>query len=137
MAKGRRLGRRAKMAAFAGSGADEGVDVDVKRSEVEGRAVVLRPTGRLNLTTATLLRQSVAAEVDEGRTKVVLDLAGVSFVDSSGLGAIVGGLKSARQAGGDLRIAAAGEQVRTVLDLTNLDRVLRPHGTVEDALAGW
>ena len=101
--------------------------MDVNRSEVEGRAVVLSPSGRLNMTTASLLRQSVAAEVEGGRARVVLDLAGVSFVDSSGLGAIVGGL----------RIAAAGEQVRTILDLTNLDRVLRPHDTVEDALSGW
>lgn len=111
--------------------------MDVDRSEVDGRAVVLSPSGRLTMTTAALLRQSVAAEVEGGKPRVVLDLAGVSFVDSSGLGAIVGGLKSARQAGGDLRIAAAGEQVRTVLDLTNLDRVLRPHDTVEDALRGW
>ena len=111
--------------------------MDVNRSEVEGRAVVLSPRGRLNMTTAALLRQSVAAEVEGGSARVVLDLAGVAFVDSSGLGAIVGGLKSARQAGGDLRIAAAGEQVRTVLELTNLDRVLRPHDTVEDALSGW
>ncbi len=111
--------------------------MDVNRSEVEGRAVVLSPSGRLNMTTAALLRQSVAAEVDRGRARVVLDLGGVAFVDSSGLGAIVGGLKSARQAGGDLRIAAAGDQVRTVLELTNLDRVLRPHATVEDALSGW
>lgn len=111
--------------------------MDVDRSEVDGRAVVLSPSGRLTMTTAALLRQSVAAEVEGGKSRVVLDLAGVSFVDSSGLGAIVGGLKSARQAGGDLRIAAAGEQVRTVLDLTNLDRVLRPHDTVEDALRGW
>ena len=111
--------------------------MDVNRSEVEGRAVVLSPSGRLNMTTASLLRQSVAAEVEGGSARVVLDLAGVAFVDSSGLGAIVGGLKSARQAGGDLRIAAAGEQVRTVLELTNLDRVLRPHDTVEDALSGW
>lgn len=111
--------------------------MDVNRSEVEGRAVVLSPSGRLNMTTAALLRQSVAMEVDKGRTRVVLDLTDVAFVDSSGLGAIVGGLKSARQAGGDLRIASVGEQVRTVLELTNLDRVLRPHGTVEDALSGW
>lgn len=111
--------------------------MDVNRSEVEGRAVVLSPSGRLNMTTAALLRQSVAAEVEGGRARVVLDLTDVAFVDSSGLGAIVGGLKNARQAGGDLRIAAAGEQVRTVLELTNLDRVLRPHATVEAALNGW
>jgi len=58
-------------------------------------------------------------------------------VDSSGLGALIGGLKTARQADGDLRIAAPTEQVATVLGLTNLDRVLRPFATVEDAVRGW
>lgn len=111
--------------------------MELVRSVREGGEVVLSPTGRLNLTTAAQLRQCVATEVEQGRARVVLDLAGVSFVDSSGLGAMVSGLKTARQAGGDLRIAAAGEQVRTVLGLTNLDRVLRPHPTVEDALTGW
>ncbi len=111
--------------------------MDLVRSEPVEGAVVLAATGRLNLSTAGHLRRVVGDAVDEGRTRVVVDLSEVVFIDSSGLGALVGGLKSARQAGGDLRIAGAGEQVRTVLGLTNLDRVLRPHASVEDALAGW
>ena len=66
-----------------------------------------------------------------------VDLGPTTFIDSSGLGALVSGLKTCRQAGGDLRIAAAGEQVRTVLKLTNLDRILRTHDTVEDARRDW
>ena len=75
--------------------------------------------------------------VREGTRRIVVDLGATEFVDSSGLGALIGGLKTARQAGGDLRLAAAGEQVRTVLALTNLDRILRPHPGVEDAARGW
>lgn len=111
--------------------------MELARTEPLDGAVVLAATGRLNLTTAGHLRRTVDEVVGEGRARVVVDLTDVVFIDSSGLGALVGGLKSARQAGGDLRIAGAGEQVRTVLGLTNLDRVLRPHPTVEDALAGW
>ncbi len=73
----------------------------------------------------------------DGRVRLVLDLAGTSFVDSSGLGALVAGLKRTRQAGGDLRIASAQDQVRMVLDLTNLDRILQPLDTVGDAVDGW
>jgi hypothetical protein len=54
-----------------------------------------------------------------------------------GLGALIGGLKAARLAGGDLRYTRPGEQARLVLELTRLDRVLRPYPTVEDALAGY
>ena len=50
---------------------------------------------------------------------------------------MIAGLKRARQAGGDLRLAGAVEQVQTVMRLTNLDRVLRPHETVADAADGW
>ena len=67
---------------------------------------------------------------------LVVDLDAVTFVDSSGLGALIGGLKAARQAGGDLRIARPGEQARAILELTTLNRVLRPHRTVEAAVAG-
>jgi len=63
-----------------------------------------------------------------------VDLSSTEFMDSSGLGALVAGLKTARQAGGDLRIASPSAQVQTVLSLTNLDRVLRAHETVEQAV---
>ncbi|GAB4080916.1 STAS domain-containing protein [Modestobacter muralis] len=97
---------------------------------------VVRPRGRLTMVHAADLRAVVAEALADGRTRVVIDLAHCEFMDSSGLGAIIGGLKAARQAGGDLRIAALQPQVMTVLQLTNLDRVLRPHGSVAEALRG-
>ncbi|WP_169165502.1 STAS domain-containing protein [Cellulomonas taurus] len=98
-----------------------------------GRALVLRVEGRLTMTAAGELKAAVDREVAAGNTLVVVDLADTTFLDSSGLGALVGGLRSARTAGGDLRIARAGAQVRTVLELTTMDRVLRPYDTVEAA----
>lgn len=99
--------------------------------------VVLAPQGKLNLVMAPRLKARIDDLVRDGKPKVVVDLAGVDFIDSSGLGALVGGLKVARLAGGDVRIAAAGEQVRAVLRLTNLDRILAVHETVEAATDGW
>lgn len=110
--------------------------MELERTESE-RAVVLAATGRLNLASAPRMKAAVDDVVAGGQPHVVVDLTGVEFIDSSGLGAIIGGLKRARQAGGDLRIAGAGEQVHTVLKLTNLDRILRPFPTVEDALGDW
>jgi anti-sigma B factor antagonist len=101
----------------------------------EGRAV-LRVEGRLNLVTAPELRAAVERAVAAGTPRVVIDLSGVAFIDSSGLGMVIAGLKHARQAGGELRIAAAGEQVRMVLELTKLSRILRPYETVDEALEG-
>ncbi len=108
--------------------------ISVEQAEGYG---VLRPEGRLNMVAAPRLRSAIDRMLEDGSTRLVLDLADVSFMDSSGLGAVITGLKRARQAGGDLRLAAAGEQVQTVMRLTNLDRVLRPHATVQDAANGW
>jgi anti-sigma B factor antagonist len=102
-----------------------------------GTASVLRPEGRLNMVAAPHLRETIERLAQDGRSRVVVDLSATSFVDSSGLGALVAGLKKVRQAGGDLRISGAGEQVSTVLRLTNLDRVLRPHAQLDEALEGW
>ncbi|TKR22634.1 STAS domain-containing protein [Cellulomonas hominis] len=103
-------------------------------TERSGDAAVLRVHGRLTMAAAGELKAAVDREVADGRTLVVVDLSDTAFLDSSGLGALVGGLRTARAAGGDLRIAGVGQQVRTVLELTTMDRVLRPYATVEDAV---
>lgn len=104
---------------------------------VVGDHVVLRCVGRLNMVAAPRLRTEVQDSLGAGPPRVVVDLTETTFVDSSGLGALVNGLKAARVAGGDLRIAGAPEQVLAVLRLTNLDRVLRPYADVAEATDGW
>ena len=106
-------------------------------SYIAEEATVLACTGRLNMVSANHLREAVRGVVADGATRVVVDLAETTFIDSSGLGALIAGLKETRQVGGDLRIAAAGEQVRTVLRLTSLDQVLKPYDDVATARQGW
>ena len=96
-------------------------------------AVVVCPVGRLNMAVAPAFRTQLHTLVSSGSTRVVVDLSGIDSIDSSGLGALISGLKAARQAGGDLEIAAPPAQVKAVLELTNLDRVLRSHGVADDA----
>jgi anti-sigma B factor antagonist len=103
----------------------------------ETRMAVLKPTGRLNMVAAPALKTLIEETVASGKPRIVIDLTEVAFIDSSGLGALIGGLKATRQAGGDLRIAHVPEQVMTVLRLTNLDRVLRAHASVADASHDW
>jgi len=97
----------------------------------------MAPKGRLDMASAPAFRERVKQLVDSGSHRLLVDLGEVSFVDSSGLGAVIGGLKVARQAGGDLRIARPNEQVKLVLELTSLNRLLQPYGTLEEALEGF
>lgn len=97
---------------------------------------VIAPQGRLTAVGAPAVKRQVSDLIGSGQNRIVVDLSGVDFIDSSGLGALIGGLKAARVAGGDLRVAASSEAVGSVLRLTNLDRVLRNHSSVESAFAG-
>ncbi|MCL1900407.1 MAG: STAS domain-containing protein [Promicromonosporaceae bacterium] len=99
--------------------------------------IVLAPTGKFNMVSAPLLKTRMDDLVAAGKARLIIDMSSVEFIDSSGLGALIGGLKGTRQAGGELRLAAPGDQARAVLKLTNLDRILTPYKTVEEAADGW
>ncbi|MES2638546.1 MAG: STAS domain-containing protein [Myxococcota bacterium] len=101
------------------------------------RTAVAVVNGRLDLLTASEVKRQLQDAVATGLHRLVVDLHDVPFIDSSGLGALIGALKATRIAGGDLRIARPGEQVRYVLEISMLDRVLVCHKTVEEALARY
>lgn len=111
--------------------------MELKTEQLAPTTVRIACQGRFTMVSAPQFRRHLDEVLDDGSTRVVVDLAETSFIDSSGLGALIAGLKRARQAGGDLRIARAPEQVRMVLGLTNLDRVLRPHEDLVSATHGW
>lgn len=96
---------------------------------------VLQLEGKLNMVSAGPLRQQIAELVGEGHHRVAVDLGSVEFIDSSGLGALISGLKSARSAGGDLRIAAPNAQAALVLSLTGMQRMLPAYPDTDSAFA--
>jgi len=96
---------------------------------------VVRLKGRLDVASVPAFRLEVRELMKAGATTLVLDLTELASIDSSGLGAVIGGLRLAREAGGDLRIAVPNRLVRQALKLTSLDRVLKPYESVDDALA--
>ena len=102
----------------------------------DGMAVA-RFTGRLDFAAAPEARDQFATAIAAGHRKLIVDLSKVGFVDSAGLGSLIGGMRAARQAGGDLRIANPSEQAKMLLSLTSLDQVLKVHPTIEEALVGF
>lgn len=103
--------------------------------EVKDDYAEVKGAGRLNMVAAPKLREIVSEVVASGSRRIVVNLEETSFMDSSGLGALVGCLKAARQAGGDLRISGVQPQVRTVLELTNMDRVLASYASPDSAFS--
>lgn len=89
---------------------------------------------RLDAKVAVSFKEEMSALIASGVSTIILDLSGVSFVDSSGLGAIVTALKLlGRQ--GDLLVTGVQGDVMTMFTLTRMDRVFRMFPTVEEAAA--
>lgn len=89
--------------------------------------------GEVDLYTAPKLKDRLVDIITGGRNRIVVNLEAVEFLDSSGLGALISGLKRCREAGGTLALTNASAPVRKVLAITGLDRVFPLHETVEQA----
>lgn len=89
----------------------------------DGRAHLVL-TGELDLDTAPSLLTAVVAELDNGAREVVIDLTHLSFIDSSGLGTLVGCWRRAKNVEAELVVANPNEDVRVTLEITGLDQIL-------------
>ncbi len=113
------------------------MSLDVESRQTDSGVTVLAPSGRLDVVGAPALKEAVSEAIKYGQPRLVIDMEGVTFVDSSGLGSVVSALKQVRTSKGDLRLAAPNQQVRVVLELTTLDRVFPYFATVEEALTDF
>ncbi|NJL88489.1 MAG: STAS domain-containing protein [Coleofasciculaceae cyanobacterium SM2_1_6] len=86
---------------------------------------VVQPTGILDGTKAGQFRQEISQLVEDKAEVVLIDFRDVTFMDSSGLGALVLALKTVRASGGKMFICSVNEQIRMLFELTSMDRVFQ------------
>lgn len=105
----------------------------ILETDQRGDLTVIAVKGEVDLYTAPSLKERIADLVSGGKTKLAVELAGVEFMDSTGLGVLIGALKRCREAGGSLSLVAPREPVIKVLSITGLDKVFPIHDDVERA----
>lgn len=110
------------------------MELEIQQSERSGYTV-LELSGRLNALSSAALKDAIQKSVDKGRANVILQLSGVSFIDSSGLSAMVSGLKHTHEAGGSLKLVAMQETPKRVFELTHLDRVFQFFDSLDAAVS--
>jgi anti-sigma B factor antagonist len=132
--------------------AAEAVEIDVTRAR--GATVVRPEGGRLDLDAAAQFRARLHQLIQSGHRNLVIDLSEISFIDSSGLGALVSALKllkngrdrrrsprfgNPRRGGGrgDVRLAAVQPPVRSLLEVIRLDRVFPSFASVDAAVTSY
>lgn len=110
------------------------MNLEVESTITDDGIVVLTIRGSMDLTTSPRLRDSMVRLIDQGHSRLVLELSGVDLIDSIGLGVIVGLVHRLRPYDGSLAIAAPSPQARKVLEITQLVRVVTPYDSTEGAV---
>ncbi|HET6793856.1 MAG TPA: STAS domain-containing protein [Acidimicrobiales bacterium] len=106
--------------------------LDIQIQEADGYTIC-RPNGELDAFTVSQFRESLAEL--SSRKRLVIDLSGVPFIDSAGLGALIGGIRRTREQGGEVAVACNRATLIRLLRTTGFDRIVTVADTVEEAAA--
>lgn len=110
------------------------MDLGLEDTQRDG-CTVLTVRGEVDVYSAPRLRERLVELVSGGARTVVVDLDGVEFLDSTGLGVLVGGLKRLRSHDGELTLVCTQPRILKVFEITRLTEVFGIHDSVDDAVA--
>ena len=108
--------------------------IDVERFE---EVDLLKLSGRLDASSAGDLKDQAGKSAEEGRVNVVMDMAEIDFIDSSGLGSLVSALRSVNKLGGEIKLSCLQDPVRAIFELTRLHRIFEIFDSSEDAIKSF
>jgi anti-sigma B factor antagonist len=111
------------------------MNISVETRRVDDGIAVVTVGGEVDVYTAPRLKQALLDLTDDGTRALVVDLNGVEYLDSTGLGVLIGGLKRARERGETFRVVCATPRIRRIFDITDLAPVFDLDATEADALA--
>jgi anti-sigma B factor antagonist len=101
-----------------------------------GGATVVELSGEIDVYTAPRLREKIISLVDGGNYRLIIDMERVEFLDSTGLGVLVGGLKRVRQHDGGIDLVCTQGRILRIFRITGLSKVFSIYESVEQALTG-
>ncbi|MGH3022336.1 MAG: STAS domain-containing protein [Gaiellaceae bacterium] len=111
------------------------MNFDIKTEQASSETYVIALTGEIDLYTAPDFKQQLLDVIGQGAKHVVVDLTDTTFIDSTTLGVLVGGVKRLRPNGGQLTIVCSDRNITKIFEITGLNRVFPIHPTRSEALA--
>jgi anti-sigma B factor antagonist len=96
---------------------------------------VFELTGSMDIATSPTVRAALTEASERGDHKIIVDLSNVDFLDSTGLGALLGAQKRAKEYDGDVRLVAQEGQILRLLRITGLMKIFSVYPTLEDAVS--
>lgn len=111
--------------------------MNIKEKVENGIAILILKGDLIGEPETTDLREKIHSLIGDKVKKVVMDLSGVNYVNSSGLGTLIAALTTVRNAGGDLRLARVGEKVQSLFIVTQLVKVFETYESVDRAVSSF
>jgi anti-sigma B factor antagonist len=108
-----------------------------KTKEIKNTTVIALDGNVIGGPDASELNDFLHTLIAENKKNIVIDLKTVNFINSSGLGILIGGLTTMRNSGGDLKLANASKKIENLLEVTKLHRVFGLHKSVNDAVESF
>jgi anti-sigma B factor antagonist len=112
------------------------VNFDIKTERLDDKSYVIALAGEVDLYTAPEFKQQLLDVIAQGAKDVVVDLSETTFIDSTTLGVLVGGVKRLRTNDGQLSLVCSDRNITKIFEITGLDRVFTIYGSRDEALAG-
>jgi anti-sigma B factor antagonist len=111
------------------------MNFDIKTEELEGQTYVIALGGEVDLYTAPEFKQQLLEVIRQGAKDVIVDFSETTFIDSTTLGVLVGGVKRLRTNDGRLALVCADRNITKIFEITGLDRVFTIYGSRDEALS--
>jgi anti-sigma B factor antagonist len=111
------------------------MNFDIQTEQLDEGAYVISLTGEVDLYTAPEFKQQLLDVIGDGGKEVIVDFTNTTFIDSTTLGVLVGGVKRLRSSDGQLSLVCSDRNITKIFEITGLDRVFAIYPTRDDAVA--
>ena len=111
------------------------MNFQISDEEINSDTHLIELGGEVDLYTAPEFKERMVQVIEAGKNHVVVDLSNATFIDSTTLGVLVGGVKRLRPNGGALALVCSDQNIRKIFEITGLDRVFPIHDSRDEALA--
>ena len=110
------------------------MDIKVLVRQSEGDAYVVELAGEIDVYTSPKVKDAITELIDQGHYNLVINLEKVRYIDSTGLGVLIGGLKRVREHGGSVSLVCTNPQIKKIFDITGLVKIFGIFDTEPNAM---
>jgi anti-sigma B factor antagonist len=111
------------------------MNFDIRTEHLDGGAYVISLGGEVDLYTAPEFKQQLLDVISQGGKEVIVDFSDTTFIDSTTLGVLVGGVKRLRSNDGQLSLVCSDRNITKIFEITGLDRVFTIYPTRDEAIS--